>query len=116
MCIDYRGLNALTERNTYPLPRIQDCLDRIGSSKRISKFDLLSGFYQLGMEESSIPKTAFNTRHGKFEWLVMPFGLTNALATFQTLMNSILQPFLNKFVVVYLNDIVIFSNLDEEHE
>lgn len=116
MCIDYRGLNALTERNTYPLPRIQDCLDRIGSAKRISKLDLLSGFYQLRIEESSIPKTAFNTRHGKFEFLVMPFGLTNAPATFQTLMNTILQPYLDKFVVVYLDDIVVFSKSDEEHK
>src|SRR5271168_4045316 len=116
MCVDYRGLNALTERNTYPLPRIQDCIDRIGSAKRISKFDLLSGFWQVRIEESSIPKTAFNTRHGKFEFLVMPFGLTNAPATFQTMMNSILQPYLDKFVVVYLDDIVVFSDSDEEHE
>jgi len=70
----------------------------------------------LHIEESSIPKTAFNTKHGKFEFLVMPFGLTNALATFQTLMNTILQPYLDKFVVVYLDDIVVFSNSDEEHE
>ena len=116
MCIDYRGLNALTERNTYPIPRIRDCLNRIGSAKRISKFDLLSGFYQLRIEESSIPKTAFNTRHGKFEFLVMPFGLTNAPATFQTMMNAILQPYLDQFVVVYLDDIVVFSDSDEEHE
>ena len=115
MCVDYRGLNALTERNTYPLPRIQDCLDRIGSAKRISKLDLTSGFYQVRVDPESIPKTAFNTRQGKFEYLVMPFGLTNAPATFQTLMNSIMQPYLDKFVVVYLDDLVVFSNSDEEH-
>ena len=115
MCIDYRGLNAVTERNTYPLPRIQDCLDRIGNATRISKLDLLSGFHQVRMDERDVPKTAFNTRQGKFEFLVMPFGLTNAPATFQTLMNSILQPFLDKFAVVYLDDIVIYSNSDEEH-
>jgi hypothetical protein len=116
MCIDYRGLNALTERNTYPLPRIQECIDRIGGAKRISKIDLTAGFHQVRIEESSIPKTAFNTRQGKFEYLVMPFGLTNAPATFQTLMNTVLQPFLDQFVVVYLDDVVIFSNSDEEHE
>jgi len=115
MCIDYRGLNALTERNTYPLPRIQDCLDRISSASRVSKLDLLSGFYQVRIEDASIPKTAFNTRHGKYEFLVMPFGLTNAPATFQALMNSVLQPYLDEFVVVYLDDIVIFSNSDEDH-
>jgi hypothetical protein len=89
MCIDYHGLNAVTKKNTYPLPRIQDCLDRIGSAKRISKFDLLSGFYQLRVAEESIDKTAFNTRQGKFEFLVMPMGLTNAPATFQTMMNTV---------------------------
>ncbi len=116
MCIDYRGLNAVTKKNTYPLPRIQDCLDRIGSAKRISKFDLLSGFYQLRVAEESIDKTAFNTRQGKFEFLVMPMGLTNAPATFQTMMNTVLQPYLDKFVMVYLDDIIIFSNSDQEHQ
>ena len=116
MCINYRALNAVTERNTYPLPRIQDYINQIGGAKRISKFNLLSGFWQLRMETSSIPKTAFNTRHRKFEFLVMPFGLTNAPATFQTLMNSILQPYLDQFVVVYLDDIVVFSDSDEEHK
>jgi hypothetical protein len=116
MCIDYRGLNAVIKKNTYPLPRIQDCLDRIGAAKRISKFDLLSGFYQLQMAEESINKTAFNTRQGKFEFLVMPMGLMNAPATFQTMMNTILQPYLDKFAMVYLDDIIIFSNSDQEHK
>jgi hypothetical protein len=82
MCINYHGLNAVTKKNTYPLPRIQDCLDRIGSTKQISKFDLLSRFYQLRVAEESIDKTAFNTQQGKFKFLVMPMGLTNAPATF----------------------------------
>ena len=116
MCIDYRGLNAVTEKNTYPLPRIQDCLDRIGSAKFISKLDLLSGFHQVRNTSESIPKTAFNTRMGKFEYLVMPMGLTNAPATFQTLMNTILQPFLDRFVIVYLDDILIFSDSVEDHQ
>lgn len=115
MCIDYRGLNEVTAKNTYPLPRIQDCLDRIGNSKYISKLDLLSGFHQVLNAEDSISRTAFNTRIGKFEYLVMPMGLTNAPATFQTLMNTILQPFLDRFVIVYLDDILIFSNSLEEH-
>lgn len=116
MCIDYRALNAVTERNTYPLPRIQECLDQIGHAKRISKLDLTLGFHQLRLDESSIPKTAFNTRQGKFEYLVMPFGLTNAPATFQTLMNTVLQEYLDRFVVVYLDDLVIYSQSKEEHE
>jgi hypothetical protein len=116
MCIDYRALNSVTEKNTYPLPRIQECLDRIGNSIVISKIDLTAGFNQVRIAEDSIWKTAFNTRMGKFEYLVMPFGLTNAPATFQTMMNTVLQPFLDKFVIVYLDDIVIFSKSIEEHK
>ena len=116
MCIDYRGLNAVTEKNTYPLPRIQDCLDRIGNAKFISKFDLLSGFHQVRNTDNSITRTAFNTRIGKFEYLVMPMGLTNAPATFQTLMNTILQPFLDRFVIVFLDDIMVYSDSIEEHQ
>ena len=116
MCIDYRALNNVTVKNTYPLPRIQDCLDRIGKAKVISKLDLLSGFWQVRNKEDHIEKTAFNTRQGKFEFLVMPMGLTNAPATFQTLMNTVLQPFLDRSVIVYLDDIVIFSDSDEQHE
>ncbi len=116
MCIDYRGLNAVTEKNTYPLPRIQDCLDRIGNAKYISKLDLLSGFHQVLNAPESVSRTAFNTRIGKFEYLVMPMGLTNAPATFQTLMNTILQPFLDRFVIVYLDDILVFSDSIEEHQ
>lgn len=115
MVVDYRALNAVTERNTYPLPRIQDCIDRIGIAKYLSKLDLTSGYWQVGIAPEDIPKTAFNTLMGKFEFVVMPFGLTNAPATFQTMMNSILQPFLNKFVIVYLDDILIYSNSKEEH-
>jgi hypothetical protein len=115
MCIDYRGLNAVTSKNTYPLPRIQECLDRIGNAKYITKLDLLSGFHQVLNSEESIWKTAFNTRMGKFEYLVMPMGLTNAPATFQTLMNTVLQPYLDRFVIVYLDDILVFSNSIDEH-
>jgi hypothetical protein len=115
MCIDYRMLNSKTIKNTYPLPRIQDCLDRLGKASHLSSLDLLSGYWQVRVRDEDVPKTAFNTRYGKYEFLVMPFGLTNAPATFQTLMNSILRPYIDKFVLVYLDDILIYSNSEEEH-
>ncbi|KAJ5082230.1 hypothetical protein N7532_011273 [Penicillium argentinense] len=115
MCIDYRALNEVTLKNGYPLPRVQELLDIIGKAKFLSKIDLASGYWQVRMEESAIPKTAFNTVWGKFEWLAMPFGLCNAPATFQTLMNQTLQPLLGKCVVVYLDDILIFSESMNDH-
>src|SRR5436190_8727028 len=111
MCIDYRALNARTIRNTYPLPRIQECIDKLGNATRLSSLDLVSGYWQTQVAE----KDAFNTRYGKYEFLVMQFGLTNMPATFQTLMNQILWPYIDKFILVYLDDIVIYSNSDEEH-
>jgi hypothetical protein len=115
MCIDYRMLNAKTLRNAYPIPRIQECIDRLGKASNLSSMDLLSGYWQTRVASADVPKTAFNTRHGKYEFLVMPFGLTNAPATFQTLMNSVLRKYIDKFVLVYLDDILIYSNSDEEH-
>jgi hypothetical protein len=115
MCIDYRALNAVTKKNGYPLPRIQDCLDRIGNARILSKIDLTQGYYQVRIAEGDVEKTAFNTRQGKFEFLAMPFGLSNAPATFQTMMNRILRPFLDVFVIVYLDDILIFSDTEDEH-
>src|SRR5436190_6430726 len=115
MCIDYRALNARTIRNTYALPRIQECIDKLGNATRLSSLDLVSGYWQTRVAEKDVQKTAFNTRYGKYEFLVMPFGLTNAPATFQTLMNQILRPYIDKFVLVYLDDILIYSNSDEEH-
>jgi hypothetical protein len=115
MCVDYRGLNRITSKNGYPLPRVQDLLDRIGRAQWLTKIDLASGFWQIRMDEDSVQKTAFNTTWGKFEWLVMPFGLCNAPATFQTVMNGVLREHLGEFVVVYLDDILIFSNTYEEH-
>ena len=115
MCIDYRMLNAKTLRNMYPLPRIQECLDKLGNATSLSSIDLTSGFWQIRVAEGDVPKTAFNTRYGKYEFLVMPFGLTNAPATFQTLMNSILRPYIDKFVLVYMDDILVYSNSEEEH-
>ena len=115
MCIDYRALNARTIRNTYPLPRIQECIDKLGNATRLSSLDLVSDYWQTRVAEKDVQKTTFNTRYSKYEFLVMPFGLTNALATFQTLMNQILRPYIDKFVLVYLDDILIYSNSDEEH-
>src|SRR5437667_4652721 len=115
MCIDYRALNARTIRNTYPLPRIQECIDKLGNARRLSLLDLVSSYWQTRVAKKDVQKTAFNTRYGKYEFLVMPFGLTNAPVTFQTLMNQILRPYIYKFVLVYLDDILIYSNSDEEH-
>src|SRR5437762_892107 len=115
MCIDYRALNHKTLKNAYPLPRIQDCLDRLGKASHLTTLDLTSGYWQVRIAEGDIPKTAFNTRYGKYEFLVMPFGLTNAPAMFQTMMNAILRPYIDKFVLVYLDDVLVYSNSEEEH-
>jgi hypothetical protein len=115
MCVDLHAVNEVTVKNGYPLPRVQDCLDALAGALWFTKLDLVSGFWQVLMEASSIGKTAFNTRMGKYEFLVMPFGLCNAPATFQTLLNKVLREFLWKLVVVYLDDILIYSKTVEDH-
>nr|CAN67535.1 hypothetical protein VITISV_032523 [Vitis vinifera] len=116
MCIDYRALNKVTVKNKYLIPLIDDLFDQLGRARYFTKLDLRSGYYQVRIAEGDEPKTTCVTRYGSYEFLMMPFGLTNAPAMFCTLMNKIFHPYLDKFVVVYLDDIVIYSNTLKEHE
>ncbi|GKE10571.1 putative reverse transcriptase domain-containing protein, partial [Tanacetum coccineum] len=116
MCIDYRELNKLTVKNRYPLPRINDLFDQLQGSKVYSKIDLRSSYHQLRVHEEDIPKTAFRTRYGHYEFQVMPFGLTNAPAVFMDLMNQVCKSYLDRFVIVFIDDILIYSKCRKEHE
>ncbi|KAE8706830.1 cytochrome P450 78A7-like [Hibiscus syriacus] len=115
MCIDYRALNKLTVKNKYLIPLITDLFDQLGGARWFTKLDLRSGYYQVQIAEGDEPKTACVTRYGSYEFLVMPFDLTNAPVTFCTLMNKVLQPCLDRFIVVYLDDIVVYNKTLEEH-
>ncbi|GJU85393.1 putative reverse transcriptase domain-containing protein [Tanacetum coccineum] len=116
MCIDYHELNKLTVKNRYLLPRIDDLFDQLQGSSIYSKIDLRSGYHQLRVREQDIPKTTFRTRYGHYEFQVMPFGLTNSPAVFMDLMNRVCKPYLDKFVIVFIDDILIYSKDKKEHE
>lgn len=116
MCIDYRAINQVTKRHGHPLPRIDECLERLNGAEYFTSLDLKSGYHQLRIRDQDVPKTTFNTRYGSYEWLVVPFGLRNSPALFQSTMNRVLHDFLDDFVMVYLDDILIYSKNKADHE
>jgi hypothetical protein len=115
LCIDYRELNHVTIKNKYPLPRIEDLFNQLKEAKVFSKIDLQSGYHQLKVKEEDVQKTAIRTRYGHYEFRVMPFGVTNAPSVFMDLMNRVFHMYLNLFVVVFIDDILIYSTNHQEH-
>ena len=116
LCIDYRQLNKVTIKNRYPLPRINNLFDQLRGARAYFKIDLRTGYHQLRVREADILKTAFRTRYRHFEFMVMSFRLTNAPTAFMDLMNRVFQPYLDQFVLVFFDNILIYSQSEEEHE
>jgi hypothetical protein len=116
LCVDYRPLNAVTIKNKYPLPCIDILFDQLAGAQVFSKIDLRSSYHQIKVHAEDIPKTVFTTTYGLYEYLVMSFGLTNALAHFMYLMNSVFLPELDKFVMVFIDNILVYMKTMEEHE
>jgi hypothetical protein len=116
ICVDYKALNVVTIENKYPLPRIEDLFDQLKGARVFFKIDLRLGYHQLRIRPSDIAKSTFTTRYGLYEYTVMSFGLTNALAYFIYLMNKVFMEYLDKFVVVFIDDILVYSRNEEEHE
>ena len=115
LVVDYRPLNAVTIKNKYPIPKINDLFDQLVGAAVFSKMDLRSGYHQIKIRKEDIPKTAFITRYGLYEYTVMSFGLTNAPATFMRLMNSVFHEYHDKFIIVYIDDILVYSKTEDEH-
>jgi len=116
LCVDYLQLNKVTIRNKYPLPRIDDLMDQLVGACVFSKIDLRSGYHQIRVKSEDIPKTTFRTRYSHYEYLVMPFGVTNDPGVFMDYMNRVFHPYLDSFVVVFIDDILVYSKTREEHE
>jgi len=115
LCIDYRELNKVTIKNKYPLPRLDDLFDQLNGARVYSKLDLQSGYHQLKVKKENIQKTTFRTRYDHYEFLVMPFRVTNASTVFMDSMNQVFSPYLDQFVVAFIDDILIYSKSDREH-
>ena len=116
MCVDYRGLNKITVRNSYPLPLMEELLDRLHGARYFSKLDLQKGYHQVRVADQDVHKTAFKTRYGLFEFVVLPFGLCNAPATFMHMMNNVFRRYLDSFVIVYSDDVLVYSRTEAQHE
>jgi hypothetical protein len=116
MCVDYRSLNEVTIKNKYPLPQIEDLFDQMKGASVFSKIDLRSGYHQLRIQELVIPKTTFCTQHGLYEYIMLSLGLMNAPTYFMYLMNKVFMEYLDKFVVVFIDDILVYSETEEEHQ